>query len=121
MAGTKDRLPQSFLDSIEAAHTRFVSHVTAWEIQIKHEKYGPRFEFSLHQLEKVMNEFSCTELPIEYADIRGVKQIQFVHSDPFDRLLMSQAARRGLTLATLDEKIIATQKLSRAFQLLKLD
>lgn len=70
MATQPERLPASLLRAIETVDTRFVSHVSAWEIQIKHEKYGSKFNFSLPQLEKTMKAFSCTELPIEYGDIR---------------------------------------------------
>ncbi len=62
-----------------------------------------------------MKAFSCTELPIEYNDIRGLDQMRFFHPDPFDRLLMSQAARRTLYLATLDQNIIKTFELDKAF------
>ena len=53
-----------------------------------------------------MKAFSCTELPIDYKDIRGLDRMRFFHPDPFDRLLMSQAAHRSVYLATLDRNII---------------
>lgn len=115
MATDPERLPRSLLSAIETVETRFVSHASAWEIQIKHEKHGSRFDFSLDQLEQTMKAFSCTELPIEYKDLRGLNQMRFFHPDPFDRLLMSQAALRSLYLATLDQNIIKTFEIDRAF------
>ncbi len=115
MATDPARLPPSLLSAIEAVERRFVSHVSAWEIQIKHEKYGDEFNFSLDQLERTMKAFSCTELPIEYRDIRGLNQMRFIHPDPFDRLLMSQATRRSVYLATLDQNIIRTFEIEKAF------
>ena len=50
MAIEPGRLPRSLLATIESAQSRFVSHVSAWEIQIKSEKHGARFNFSLGQL-----------------------------------------------------------------------
>ena len=117
MAAEPDRLPDSLLQAIETASVRYVSHVSAREIQIKHEKHGSRFQFSLDQLEQMMKEFSCTELPIDYKDIRGLNRMHFSHTDPFDRLLMSQAAHRSVYLATLDENIIKTFERSRAFSI----
>ena len=117
MATSPERLPDSLLKAIEKVETRFVSHVSAWEIQIKHEKHGAGFNFSLGQLEQTMKAFSCTELPVEYSDIRGLDQMRSFHTDPFDRLLMSQAARRSVYLATLDENIIRTFEKDRAFYL----
>lgn len=115
MATEPERLPGPLLRAIERTDTRFVSHASAWEIQIKHEKHGSRFNFSLDQLEQTMKAFSCTELPIEYVDIRGLSQMRFFHPDPFDRLLMSQASRRSVYLASLDENIIETFQAEKSF------
>ncbi len=115
MAKDPDRLPRSLMHAIETVETRFVSHVSAWEIQIKDEKHGSRFGFSLDRLEETMKEFSCRELPIEYGDIQGLNQMHFQHPDPFDRLLMSQASRRPVYLATLDNDIIKTFEMNKAF------
>lgn len=115
MATDPERLPGSMLKAIENAKHRFVSHASAWEIQIKHDKHGARFNFSLDQLEQTMKAFSCTELPVEYRDIRGLNEIRFVHPDPFDRLLISQATLRALHLATLDGNIIKTFEMDKAF------
>ncbi len=115
MATSPERLPRKLLKAIETVDTRFVSHVSAWEIQIKHEKHGAGFNFSLDQLEQTMKAFSCTELPIEYTDIRVLDRMRFFHPDPFDRLLMSQAAARSVYLATLDQNIVKTFEADQAF------
>ncbi len=115
MATDPERLPPSLVTAIETVETRFVSHVTAWEIQIKHEKHGGKFNFSLEQLEQTMNAFSCTELPIEYRDIRGLNRMRFFHPDPFDRLLIAQASLRPVYLATLDQNIIKTFEMDKEF------
>ena len=117
MATDPERLPRTLLKAIETVQTRFVSHVSAWEIQIKHEKHGPRFNFSLNQLEQTMKAFSCTELPIEYKDIRGLDKMRFVHPDPFDRMLMSQATHRPVYLATLDQNVIKTFQIEKTFSI----
>lgn len=64
-----------------------------------------------------MKSFSCTELPIEYEDIRGLDRLRSLHRDPFDRLLISQASRRRVTLATLDQKIVHTFEVSGQFSI----
>src|SRR5947209_7368543 len=92
MATDPERLPAPPLKAIETVGTRFVSHASAWEIQVKHEKHGPGFDFSLDRLEQTMKAFSCTELPIEYRDIRSLNEMRCYHPDPFDQMLMSQAA-----------------------------
>jgi PIN domain nuclease of toxin-antitoxin system len=117
MATAPRRLPALLLKAIEQVETRFVSHASAWEIQLKHDKHGKRFDFSLDRLEEAMKTFACTELPIEYKDIRGLNRLRFVHPDPFDRLLISQASSRSVYLATLDEDIVRTFELHKGFHL----
>lgn len=116
MAIDPDRIPLALLEAIEEAEHRFVSHVTALEIQLKHLKNPATFPFSLRHLEETMREFSCTELPITYQDIYMIGQMTFLHSDPFDRMMMAQARNRNICLATLDEKIVRTFQKYGAFQ-----
>jgi PIN domain nuclease of toxin-antitoxin system len=115
MATDPERLPAPLLKAIETVETPFVSRVSAWEIQIKHVKHGFGFDFSLDQLERTMKAFSCTELPIEYRDIRSLNEMRFYHPDPFDRMLMAQEALRSVYLATLDQNIVRTFEADKAF------
>ena len=117
MATEPERLPNTLLTAIETVPTRFVSHVSAWEIQIKHEKHGSKFNFSLDQLEQTMRAFACRELAVEYGDIRQLNRMRFHHTDPFDRLLMAQASLRSVYLATLDQNIRKTFGADRAFHI----
>ena len=117
MSSEPERLPAGLTRAIQNARTRFVSHATAWEIQIKRQKHGTGFGFSLNDLERTMRAFVCTELPIEYQDIRALDEMRFLHADPFDRLIMSQAARRPVHLATLDRNILRTFETTKAFSL----
>lgn len=82
------------LEAIQNAEVRFISHVTAWEIQIKDEKHGLRFGFTRADLEQTM---------------LGAKPT-LVHANPFARLLMSQAVRHAVSLATLDREIISSSE-----------
>ncbi len=115
MATEPERIPPLLRRTIEKVEKRLVSHATAWEIQIKHENHGRRFNFSLDDLEATMKAFACTELPVQYDDIRGLNRMRFLHADPFNRMLMSQAANRNVYLATLDQNILATFKTERSF------
>jgi PIN domain nuclease of toxin-antitoxin system len=117
IANDPNRIPQSLRNAINTADARYVSHVSSWEIQIKSEKLGSRFLFSLDRLEETMMSLNCTEMPIEYSDIQRLNKLRFFHSDPFDRMLMSQAAGRDVYLASLDQEIVNTFEKERAFLL----
>jgi PIN domain nuclease of toxin-antitoxin system len=117
MAGAPKRIPKRLLAAIESAGKRFVSHATALEIQLKHLKNEKLFPFSLNHLERVMKEFSCTELPITYNDIRAIGDMKPLHQDPFDRVLMAQASNRNVYLATLDQDILRYFHKDKAFHI----
>jgi PIN domain nuclease of toxin-antitoxin system len=115
MASAPDRIPKRLLTAIEDARHRFVSHITAIEIQLKHLKNPAAFPFALEHLEVAMKQFVCTELPVTYADIKALGHLRLVHRDPFDRLLIAQAANRKFHLATLDVDILRASKKYKEF------
>jgi PIN domain nuclease of toxin-antitoxin system len=65
-----------------------------------------------------MRELSCQELPITYQDIRTLEAMQFLHSDPFDRVIMAQAANHKIGLVTVDRDIIQTAERYKEFRVL---
>lgn len=77
----------------------FVSAATLWELQLKVAKgklvLPPDFAETL-----ITQDFR--ELPVKWNHTVGVSQLPVIHSDPFDRLLLSQARYEGLTFITAD-------------------
>lgn len=118
MATTPDRIPKRMIEAIESAEQRFVSHVTALEIQLKNLKNAKLFPFNVDHLEAATKAFSCTGLPISYNEIRAIAKLKGAHSDPFDRLLMAQAMNNNLILATLDGDILRYARKSGQFAVL---
>jgi PIN domain nuclease of toxin-antitoxin system len=53
-----------------------------------------------------MAAMAVTELAIEAADAILAGRLAWKHRDPFDRMIVAQAARRGLTIATRDADIL---------------
>ena len=49
---------------------------------------------------------AVTELGIEAADAILAGRLTWNHRDPFDRMIVAQATRRGLTIATRDAGIL---------------
>ena len=49
---------------------------------------------------------SIVELPIDAADAILAGRLHWAHKDPFDRVIVAQALRRNLTIATRDSKIL---------------
>jgi len=91
----------------------FLSVVSFWEVIIKYqtgklplpevpEIYIPRLS-SLHQIKM---------LSVDELDVAQVARLPSIHNDPFDRLLIAQSLRHGLTLLTVDVQIRAYPNLS---------
>jgi PIN domain nuclease of toxin-antitoxin system len=83
-----------------------VSAVSAWEIAIKHSRGRlplpvplPAFVASLRQ------RYGFRALPIDEESVLHTAKLPWIHTDPFDRLLVSQAIVHGLTLVTSDPLI----------------
>lgn len=83
-----------------------VSAVSAWEIAIKTRLGRLDGEPLLSAWADVMASMGIVELPIDAADAIFAGRLRWDHRDPFDRMIIAQAARRGLTIATRDAHIL---------------
>ena len=103
------RLPLRLRDELRNPENEaWLSVVSVWEAIVKHrlnklslpeppESYLPK-QRERHQIQSLaLDEESVTQLA----------QLPPIHRDPFDRMLICQALRHGLTIATVDEAIRA--------------
>ena len=90
----------------DSAREVMVSAVSAWEIAIKTRLGRLNGEPLLSAWSDIMAAMAVTELAIEAADAILAGRLARNHRDPFDRMIVAQAARRGLTIATRDADIL---------------
>ena len=81
----------------------FVSAVSAYEIMNKH-RIGKLTEFDdiVENYFDFMKKLAVDSLPISDQHAHFAGKFEWVHRDPFDRLLAAQAATDNLTLITND-------------------
>ena len=80
-----------------------LSHASVWEMQLKHQKGKLLLRKPLSEvIEEQCRQNGLLLLAIEPADIYGLGHFLFHHADPFDRLILSQARRRGFSVVTDD-------------------
>ncbi|MBU8821107.1 type II toxin-antitoxin system VapC family toxin [Mycolicibacterium goodii] len=84
----------------------WVTAASAWEIAIKTRLGRLDGEALLAAWSDVIADMSTTELPIDSADAILAGRLPWVHKDPFDRVIVAQALRHNLTIATRDAKIL---------------
>jgi PIN domain nuclease of toxin-antitoxin system len=86
--------------------TLWVSAASAWEIAIKTRLGRLDGEPLLSAWSDIIVGMTASELPIESADAIFAGRLPWEHRDPFDRMLVAQATRRNLTIATRDNTIL---------------
>lgn len=84
----------------------FVSTVSAWEIAIKASlgKLDAPADIDVH-IQRACERAPFTVLPVTMAHAFAVRDLPLHHRDPFDRLLLAQAARERLTLVSNDRQL----------------
>jgi PIN domain nuclease of toxin-antitoxin system len=107
LVSTPDQVSAAARDEIaDSAREVMVSAVSAWEIAIKTRLGRLDGEPLLSTWPDIMAAMTVTEVPIEAADAILAGRLAWNHRDPFDRMIVAQAARRGLTIATRDADIL---------------
>ncbi len=84
----------------------FLSAISAWEIAVKHGlgkltlSLPPQEFLQLYRREHLVQ-----PLPLHEEDVAQLPKLPAHHKDPFDRLLVCQAATHGLAILTPDPLI----------------
>jgi PIN domain nuclease of toxin-antitoxin system len=84
----------------------WVTAASAWEIAIKTRLGRLDGEAFLSAWADIIADMSTAELPIESSDAILAGRLPWEHKDPFDRVIVAQALRHNLTIATRDAKIL---------------
>ncbi|GGF99573.1 twitching motility protein PilT [Rhodococcoides trifolii] len=105
-----ERVRPSVLDLLEDPDTELaVSAISAWEIAIKSRNGRVNAGPLLQGWDELLASMNVTDLAIDSADSIAAGGMTWNHKDPFDRMIVAQAARRGLTVATSDRIIIEAE------------
>ena len=83
-----------------------LSAVSAWEIALKFGKGHLRLSQPPDRLVTAARaRYGFTALPMDEESALHVVKLPALHTDPFDRMLVSQAIVHGLTIATPDPMV----------------
>lgn len=83
-----------------------VSVASLWEIAIKHGAKGPsRMPVSAVEAHENFLLAGYALLPVAAAHALALEELPWLHKDPFDRILIAQAAIEGMTLLTSDAQV----------------
>ena len=87
------------------AGPRVMSVVTYWEVVIKSQKGLLKIADPVNWWKRARELLGGSILSIRSAHISALAGIPDFHKDPFDHMLIAQAAAEGLTLVTSDKQI----------------
>jgi PIN domain nuclease of toxin-antitoxin system len=82
------------------------SVVSLWEVAIKTSLGRDDFQVDPTALRGGLLREGFRELPIQVEHVLAVQHLPLIHRDPFDRLLVAQAAQEGLRLLTADRSLL---------------
>lgn len=107
LVSTPSALEPSTLETLSHPKTKlWATAASAWEIGIKTRLGRLDGEALLSTWSEVITDMSTAELPIESQDAILAARLRWDHKDPFDRVIVAQAVRRNLTIATRDTRIL---------------
>ncbi|NOQ63883.1 MAG: PIN domain-containing protein [Methyloprofundus sp.] len=103
-----EKLSANILSHCEDRNNRlFLSHVSPWEIQIKHQLGKLMLDEPLQaMIETQQQDNDLQLLPIKLVHIYALAHLPQHHRDPFDRLLIAQASVEEMSLVTVDGRMI---------------
>lgn len=88
--------------------TSYISIISQIEMTAKHSKHKIK-GLSLPMIEyfkQIRVDSGLELLKLEQEDIEATSSLPKIHSDPFDRLLISQAINNSMTIISPDEKFL---------------
>jgi PIN domain nuclease of toxin-antitoxin system len=98
---------QSTLDLInDPNNTILVSHATLWEMSIKVSIGKLQLNFAIKDFPKLLSENQFNLMSFDFGHYDILSQLPFHHQDPFDRMLIAQAAFENIPIITNDAKIM---------------
>ena len=103
LAIAPERLPATLRGNLSDRRLPLLySVVSLWEVAIKTSLGKPGFLVDAAHLRDGLKQQGLQELGIEPEHCLAVQHLPWIHRDPFDRLLVSQAIQAELTLLTAD-------------------
>jgi PIN domain nuclease of toxin-antitoxin system len=97
------QLPEHVVESIgNSSNHCFVSVASIWEIAIKLSLNKLEIKGGFKTIEDFLEHNDFELLPIDLDDIKMLLDLEMVHRDPFDRIIIAQALAAKLIVITKD-------------------
>jgi PIN domain nuclease of toxin-antitoxin system len=102
----EDNLSDKSKEVIEnPENSNFISIASIWELAIKISLDKFKFEKGFKKFLELIDENGFEIIPISFEHAVRLSRLEFIHRDPFDRLIVVQAMTDNLTVITKDENM----------------
>lgn len=102
-----DRLPAAARIHLESSDRPLLfSVVSIWEVAIKASLGRGDVQLNPLSLRMGLLQEEFRELPIQTDHVLALQHLPWIHRDPFDRLLVTQALRERLSLLSADRTLL---------------
>jgi PIN domain nuclease of toxin-antitoxin system len=102
-----EKLSKKAKNAIEnSKNSKYISIATIWELAIKKSLNKIDFKNGFENFLKLIDENGFEILPISIESIIKLSNLEFIHRDPFDRILVAQCKSENMILITKDELIL---------------
>lgn len=104
------KLPAKIVTEIEnPTSIIYVSIASIWELSIKMSLNKFSFKNGLQNFLNLINDNGFEIIPVSLENTIKISNLEFIHRDPFDRIIIAQSICSNLTLITKDEEIMKYQ------------
>lgn len=103
---------------LEGSQVVLFSVASLWEVAIKTSLGRPDFQLDGWALRQGLRLEGFGELPIAAEHALAVRELPWIHRDPFDRLLIAQSLREQLLLMSCDSMLTCYAKELPALQVI---
>ena len=102
----EDNLSDKSKEVIEnPENSNFISIASIWELAIKISLGKFKFEQGFKKFLELIDANGFEIIPISFEHALRLSTLEFIHRDPFDRLIVVQAMTDNLTVITRDENM----------------
>lgn len=99
------QLPDKIIEKINDETNRcFISIASIWEIVIKLSLDKLEIKGGFNTIEDFLENNDFEILPVDFDDTKTLLDMDLIHRDPFDRMIIAQAHTTGSTVITKDRQ-----------------
>lgn len=99
-----DQLPTAVKTLITDTSNRcFLSIASLWEIAIKNSLGKLEMQGDFSQIATFLSGNDIEVLPITFEHIQRLLQLEYLHRDPFDRMIIAQSLTEDISLVSKDD------------------